>query len=57
VRPCHSGRITSSDTMVKKLRQNVTSKLLACSSWRVTTPAMDHIRVTATISQTAPVRV
>jgi hypothetical protein len=53
VRPCHSGKITSSDTMVKKLRQKVTSKLLACSSWRVTTPAMDHIRVTATISHTA----
>ena len=35
--------------MVNKLRQKVTSKLRACSRWRVTTPAVDHIRVTATI--------
>jgi hypothetical protein len=27
--------------------------LRACSRWRVTTPAIDHIRVTATISSTA----
>ena len=49
-RPWKNGRITSSDSTVKKLRQKVTSKLRACSRWRVTTPAMDHIRVTATIS-------
>jgi hypothetical protein len=52
-RPCHSGRITSSDAKVKKLRQKVTSKLRACSRCRVTTPAVAHISVTPTISQTA----
>ena len=52
-RPCNNGRITSSDSAVKKLRQNVTSKLRACSRWRVTTPAVDHISVTATMSTTA----
>ncbi|MNV51373.1 hypothetical protein D3C71_1434180 [compost metagenome] len=51
--PCSAGRMTSSDSSVKKLRQKVTSKLAACSRWRVTTPAMDHMRVTATISATA----
>ena len=30
--PCTSGRMTSSDSAVKRLRQNVTSKLRACSS-------------------------
>jgi glutamate-5-semialdehyde dehydrogenase len=35
------------------LRQNVTSKLRALSRWRVTTPAIDHISVIATISKTA----
>lgn len=29
---CQTGRITSSESAVKKLRQNVTSKLRACSS-------------------------
>src|SRR6185369_4153662 len=52
-RPWKNGRMTSSDTTVKKLRQNVTSKLRACSRWRVITPAMDHIRVTATMRKTA----
>src|SRR3954471_5647468 len=52
-RPCNRGRITSSDSTVKKPRQNVTSKLRACSRWRVITPAMDHIRVTATMPNTA----
>src|SRR5688500_17521717 len=42
--PWKYGRITSSDTTVKKLRQKVTSKLRAASRWRVITPAMDHIR-------------
>ena len=51
--PCQTGKITKSDSAVKKLRQNVTSKLLANSSWRVTTPAIDHIRVTAIITKTA----
>ena len=32
---------------MKKLRQKVTSKLRALSRWRVTTPAIDHINVTA----------
>ena len=52
-RPLKSGRMTSSDSAVKKLRQKVTSKLLAASSWRVTTPAMDHINVMRIISATA----
>src|SRR5687767_1894254 len=52
-RPCHAGRITSRAASVKKLRQKVISKLRACSRCRVTTPAVAHIRVTATISQTA----
>jgi hypothetical protein len=39
--------------MVNKLRQKVTSKLRACSNCRVTTPAVDHMAVTASISQTA----
>jgi len=52
-RPWNSGRITSSDSTVKKLRQNVTSKLRACSRWRVTMPAVDHSSVTSTMSQTA----
>ncbi|WP_284465441.1 hypothetical protein [Diaphorobacter nitroreducens] len=51
--PCSTGRITHSDSSMKKLRQKVTSKLRAWSRWRVTTPAMDHMKVTATISQTA----
>ena len=38
--PWKNGRITSSDSTVKKLRQKVISKLRACSRWRVTTPAM-----------------
>ena len=52
-RPWKNGRITRSDSTVKKLRQNVISKLRACSRWRVTTPAIDHIRVTATMRKTA----
>ena len=52
-RPWKNGRITSRDSNVKKLRQKVTSKLRACSRWRVITPAVDHIKVTATISRTA----
>ena len=54
-RPWKKGRITSSDSTVKKLRQKVTSKLRACSRWRVTTPAMDHMSVAATIRKTARV--
>jgi hypothetical protein len=38
---------------LKPLRQKVTSKPRAASSQRDTTPAMLHISVTATISQTA----
>ena len=53
--PCHSGRITSSASTVKKLRQNVTSKPCAACNWRVTTPAVDHISVASTISHTARV--
>lgn len=49
----HQGRITSSDSVVKALRQNVTSKRAADSSWRETTPAIDHIRVTTIIMNTA----
>jgi len=45
--------MTSSDNAVKALRQNVTSKRAADSSWRDTTPAIDHIRATATIRNTA----
>ena len=52
-RPWKNGRMTRSEPTVKKLRQKVISKLRACSSWRVTTPAIDHIRVTATIRKTA----
>ncbi len=52
-RPCSTGRMTSSAATVNRLRQKVTSKLRAASRWRVTTPAMDHISVTATISHTA----
>jgi hypothetical protein len=48
-----TGRITSSDSAVKALRQNVTSKRAADSSWRETTPAMDHMRVTASMRKTA----
>jgi hypothetical protein len=51
--PCIKGKITKSDTSVKKLRQKVTSKLLACSRCRVTTPAIDHIMVQTTIKRTA----
>ena len=54
-RPCTAGRMTSSDSTVNRLRQNVTSKLRACSRCRVTTPAIDHISVTATMSHTARV--
>ena len=52
-RPCASGKMISRHTMVKKLRQKVTSNFCACSRWRVTTPAMDHSRVTNTIIRTA----
>jgi len=52
-RPCISGRITSRLSTVNRLRQKVTSNFCACSRWRVTTPAVDHIRVTAIISNTA----
>ena len=52
-RPWKNGRITRSEPTVKKLRQKVISKLRACSSWRVITPAIDHIMVTATIRKTA----
>ena len=38
---------------LKKLRQNVTSKLRAASRWRATTPAMLHSRVTTIIRTTA----
>ena len=51
--PCHSGRMTSSDTALKKLRQNVISKPCAACIWRVTTPAVDHSAVASTIVHTA----
>ena len=51
--PCHSGRISSSDSTVKKLRQNVTSKPCATCNWRVTTPALDHSSVVSTMVQAA----
>ena len=56
---CHSpapriaSSATSSAAALKALRQNVTSKLRAASSWRVTTPAMLHSRVQSTIRRTA----
>jgi len=50
--PCQRGKMTSRDTTVKKLRQKVISKLLALSNWRVTTPAIDHRAVTATMTMT-----
>src|SRR5436309_14247188 len=40
-------------TALKRLRQNVTSKLAVASKWRVTTPAMLHSKVTRIISATA----
>ena len=40
---------------MKKLRQKVTSKLRACSRWRVTNPAIDQSKVTTTIRNTARV--
>jgi len=52
-RPRTRGSNTSRDSAVKKARQKVTSKLRAASRWRVTTPAVDHIRATATIRKTA----
>ena len=44
---------STSARALKPLRQKVTSKLRAASRWRVTTPAMLHISVASTISQTA----
>ncbi len=44
---------TTSASALKPLRQNVISKLRAASSWRVTTPAMLHIRAAAIIARTA----
>ena len=44
---------TTSAAALKRLRQKVTSKLRAASRWRVTTPAMLHIRATRTIRNTA----
>ena len=51
--PCHRGRISSSDSNVKKLRQKVISNAWACSRWRVTTPAVAHRKVTSTMRPTA----
>ncbi|MCY1379598.1 hypothetical protein D9M69_673350 [compost metagenome] len=48
-----TGRITSNEIAVKALRQNVTSKRAADSSWRDTTPAIDHMSVTASMRKTA----
>jgi hypothetical protein len=45
--------MTSKPNTVKALRQKVTSKPLACSRWRDTNPAIDHIAVTSTIKATA----
>ena len=45
--------MNSKDSAVNALRQKVTSKRAADSSWRDTTPAMDHMRVTAIIRKTA----
>jgi hypothetical protein len=45
--------ITVKAIRVKKLRQNVTSKLRACSKCRDTTPAIDHMAATSTINATA----
>ena len=45
--------MTSRDNAVNALRQKVTSKRAADSSWRDTTPAIDHMRVTAIIMNTA----
>lgn len=50
-RPRQSGKITSSASIVKRLRQKVISKLCACARCRVTTPAVPHMRVTATINR------
>src|SRR5664279_2164888 len=44
---------TVSARIVKKLRQNVTSKERADSRWRVITPAELHSKVTKTIKETA----
>jgi hypothetical protein len=52
-RPWVKGNKTSKDKAVKRLRQKVISKLWALSSWRVTTPAMDHMAALATIKPTA----
>ncbi|EWS65665.1 hypothetical protein Y695_01069 [Hydrogenophaga sp. T4] len=48
-----TGKMTSKDSAVNALRQKVTSKRAADSSWRDTTPAIDHMRVTAIIMNTA----
>ena len=53
--PWKKGKITSKVSTVNSARQKVTSKLRANSRWRVTTPAVDHIRATATIRNTARV--
>ena len=45
--------MTSNDSAVKALRQNVTSNRAADSSWRDTTPAIDHMSVTASMRKTA----
>jgi hypothetical protein len=47
------GKMNSSDSAVKALRQNVTSNRAADSSCRETTPAVDHNSVTTTINTTA----
>jgi hypothetical protein len=52
-RPLKTGKMTNNDSSVKKLRQKVTSKLLAASRWRVTTPAVDHKKATSTMTTTA----
>ena len=44
---------TSRARALNRLRQKFTSKLRAASRWRVTTPAMLHIRVTRIIRSTA----
>lgn len=53
--PPNSGRMTNRESAVNRLRQKVTSKLRAASRLRVTTPAVDHIKATATMTKTARV--
>jgi hypothetical protein len=51
--PLTQGSKRLNEATVKNARQKVTSKLRADSKCRVTTPAVDHIKVTMTIKSTA----